>query len=65
MPLLHRHVEKCKHFIKKAAGRLFRDRHRYDAFKLSALPVTRENLLDAWKTIYHVAAPASIENRMK
>jgi ribose transport system substrate-binding protein len=32
---------------------------------LPALPVTRENLLDAWKTIYHTEAPASIEERMK
>jgi ribose transport system substrate-binding protein len=32
---------------------------------LPALPVTRENLLDAWKTVYHTGAPGSIENRMK
>jgi ribose transport system substrate-binding protein len=32
---------------------------------LPALPVTRENLLDAWKTIYHTAAPASIQDRIK
>ena len=32
---------------------------------LPALPVTRENLLDAWKTIYHRDAPASIRKRMK
>jgi ribose transport system substrate-binding protein len=32
---------------------------------LPAFPVTRENLLDAWKTIYHTEAPISIENRMK
>ena len=32
---------------------------------LPALPVTRENLLDAWKTIYHTDAPASIRERMK
>jgi ribose transport system substrate-binding protein len=31
---------------------------------LPALPVTRENLLDAWKTIYHAEAPASIRKRM-
>lgn len=32
---------------------------------LPALPVTRENLLEAWKTIYHTDAPASIRNRME
>jgi ribose transport system substrate-binding protein len=32
---------------------------------LPALPVTRENLLDAWKTIYHTDAPASIQDRIK
>jgi ribose transport system substrate-binding protein len=32
---------------------------------LPALPVTRENLLDAWKTVYHTAAPASVRDRMK
>ena len=32
---------------------------------LPALPVTRENLLDAWKTIYHRDAPASIKERME
>lgn len=32
---------------------------------LPALPVTRENLLDAWKTVYHTEAPASVRNRMK
>jgi ribose transport system substrate-binding protein len=32
---------------------------------LPALPVTRENLLDAWKTVYHIEAPASIRIRMK
>ena len=32
---------------------------------LPALPVTRENLLDAWKTVYHTEAPASIKDRMK
>jgi ribose transport system substrate-binding protein len=32
---------------------------------LPALPVTRENLLDAWKTVYHTEAPASIIDRMK
>jgi ribose transport system substrate-binding protein len=32
---------------------------------LPALPVTRENLLDAWKTVYHTEAPSSVENRMK
>jgi ribose transport system substrate-binding protein len=32
---------------------------------LPALPVTRENLLDAWKTVYHTQAPGSVENRMK
>ena len=32
---------------------------------LPALPVTRENLLDAWKTIYHTEAPVSVKERMK
>jgi ribose transport system substrate-binding protein len=32
---------------------------------LPALPVTRENLLEAWKTVYHTEAPGSVENRMK
>ena len=32
---------------------------------LAALPVTRENLLDAWKTIYRTEAPVSIKERMK
>jgi ribose transport system substrate-binding protein len=32
---------------------------------LPALPVTRENLLDAWKTVYHTEAPASIKDGMK
>jgi ribose transport system substrate-binding protein len=32
---------------------------------LAALPVTRENLLDAWKTIYRTDAPVSIKERMK
>ena len=32
---------------------------------LPALPVTRENLLDAWKTIYNTDAPASIRKRME
>jgi ribose transport system substrate-binding protein len=32
---------------------------------LPALPVSRENLLDAWKTVYHIEAPASIKDRMK
>ena len=32
---------------------------------LPALPVTRENLLDAWKIVYHTGAPGSVENRMK
>jgi ribose transport system substrate-binding protein len=32
---------------------------------LPALPVIRENLLDAWKTVYHTEAPASIKNIMK
>jgi ribose transport system substrate-binding protein len=32
---------------------------------LPALPVTRENLLDAWKTIYHTEAPLSIKDRIK
>ena len=32
---------------------------------LPALPVTRENLLDAWKTVYHIEAPASVTKRMQ
>jgi ribose transport system substrate-binding protein len=32
---------------------------------LPALPVTRDNLLDAWKTVYRNEAPASIRDRMK
>jgi ribose transport system substrate-binding protein len=32
---------------------------------LPALPVSRENLLDAWKTVYHTEAPGSLTNRMK
>jgi ribose transport system substrate-binding protein len=32
---------------------------------LPALPVTRDNLLDAWKIVYHTEAPSSIQNRMK
>ena len=32
---------------------------------LPALPVTRENLLDAWKIVYHAEPPASIYERMK
>jgi ribose transport system substrate-binding protein len=32
---------------------------------LHALPVTRDNLLEAWKTVYHTEAPASIKDRMK
>ena len=31
---------------------------------LPALPVTRDNLLDAWKTVYHSEAPASVTERM-
>ena len=32
---------------------------------LPALPVTRDNLLEAWKTVYHSEAPVSIQERMK
>jgi len=32
---------------------------------LPALPVTRENLIDAWRTVYHTGVPASITDRMK
>jgi ribose transport system substrate-binding protein len=32
---------------------------------LPALPVTRQNLVDAWKTVYHTDAPASIQDSMK
>ena len=32
---------------------------------LPAFPVTRENVVDAWKTIYHSQAPASLTNALK
>jgi ribose transport system substrate-binding protein len=32
---------------------------------LPALPVTRENLIDAWKSIYHSEVPASISKAME
>jgi ribose transport system substrate-binding protein len=32
---------------------------------LPAIPVSRENLLDAWRTVYHTEAPASLRDRMK
>jgi ribose transport system substrate-binding protein len=32
---------------------------------LPALPVTRENLIDAWKSIYHSEVPASITKAME
>jgi ribose transport system substrate-binding protein len=32
---------------------------------LPALPVTRENLLDAWKAVYHTEAPLSLKDRIK
>ena len=32
---------------------------------LPALPVTRDNLLEAWKEVYHVDPPASIKDSMK
>ena len=32
---------------------------------LPALPVTRENLLEAWKEVYHADAPKSIKDSMK
>ena len=32
---------------------------------LPALPVTRDNLLEAWKEVYHADAPASIKQSMK
>jgi ribose transport system substrate-binding protein len=32
---------------------------------LPALPVTRDNLLEAWKEVYHADAPASIKDSMK
>ena len=32
---------------------------------LPALPVTRENLLEAWKEVYHAEAPKSIKDSMK
>jgi ribose transport system substrate-binding protein len=32
---------------------------------LPALPVTRENLLEAWKEVYHADAPKSVKDSMK
>jgi ribose transport system substrate-binding protein len=32
---------------------------------LPALPVTKENLLEAWKTVYHTDVPSSIIERLK
>ena len=32
---------------------------------LPALPVTRENLLEAWKEVYHTEAPASVRKKMQ
>jgi ribose transport system substrate-binding protein len=32
---------------------------------LPALPVSKDNLLEAWKTVYHADAPASISDSMK
>jgi ribose transport system substrate-binding protein len=32
---------------------------------LPALPVTRQNLVDAWRTVYHTDAPASIQDSIK
>jgi ribose transport system substrate-binding protein len=32
---------------------------------LPALPVTRDNLLEAWKEVYHTDPPASIKDSMK
>jgi ribose transport system substrate-binding protein len=32
---------------------------------LPALPVTRANLLDAWKVVYHTDAPASVRDSLK
>jgi ribose transport system substrate-binding protein len=32
---------------------------------LPALPVTRDNLLEAWKEVYHADAPASIKDSLK
>jgi ribose transport system substrate-binding protein len=32
---------------------------------LPALPVTRENLLEAWKEVYHAEAPKSVKDSMK
>ncbi len=32
---------------------------------LPALPVTRDNLLEAWKTVYHAEAPTSLKERIK
>jgi ribose transport system substrate-binding protein len=32
---------------------------------LPALPVTRENLLEAWKEVYHADAPDSVKKSLK
>ena len=32
---------------------------------LPALPVNRANLLDAWKTVYHTDAPATVRDSLK
>jgi ribose transport system substrate-binding protein len=32
---------------------------------LAALPVTKDNLLDAWQTVYHKPATDKIKNAMK
>src|SRR6185369_13219712 len=31
---------------------------------LSALPVTRDNLIDAWKAVYHQDAPSDVKDSM-
>ncbi len=36
-----------------------------DYVALSALPVTKANLLDAWKAVYHQDAPADVKSSMK
>jgi ribose transport system substrate-binding protein len=32
---------------------------------LPALPVTRDNLLEAWKTVYHAEAPDTVKSSMQ
>jgi ribose transport system substrate-binding protein len=34
-------------------------------YAVPALPVTKDNILDAWKTVYHSDAPSSIQDAAK